>query len=174
MPRPPAVDDSQLDLFEPVAAAPMPLAAAAPKPDPEPAAAPAVPISELLTPATFRHPRASREARLNGHVVGYEFRRAKRKSIGFTVGTEGLAVSAPRWVGLAEVETALQEKARWILAKLQEQDERARRLQTARASIGVTARRFPSSARPSSWCSTPARPAPCCIPPKTPCPACRA
>ena len=132
MPRPPAVDDSQLDLFEPVAAAPMPLAAAAPKPDPEPAAAPAVPITELLTPATFRHPRASREARLNGHVVGYEFRRAKRKSIGFTVGTEGLAVSAPRWVGLAEVETALQEKARWILAKLQEQDERARRLQTAR------------------------------------------
>jgi len=41
-------------------------------------------------------------------------------------------VSAPRWVGLAEVESALQEKARWILAKLQEQDARARRLATAK------------------------------------------
>ena len=41
-------------------------------------------------------------------------------------------VSAPRWVGRAEVDAALQEKARWILAKLQEQDERARRLASSR------------------------------------------
>ncbi len=104
MPRAPADDASQLDLFEPSAP----------------------------TPATLRHPHASREARLNGHLVAYEFRRAKRKSIGFTIGSEGLVVSAPRWVGRVEVDAALQEKARWILAKLQEQDERARRLQTAR------------------------------------------
>ena len=129
MPRLPFVDSSQLDLFEAMAAAPAPtapsgIATAAPLP----AAPPAQPHS----PATFRHPRASREARLNGHIVAYDFRRARRKSIGFVIGIDGLVVSAPRWVGLGEVESVLQEKARWILSKLQEQDERARRLATAK------------------------------------------
>ena len=78
-------------------------------------------------PATFRHPRASRESLLQGHLVAYEFRRARRKSIGFVVGEDGLVVSAPRWVGLGEIEAALQEKSRWILVKLQEQDGRLRR-----------------------------------------------
>jgi predicted metal-dependent hydrolase len=135
MPRATVVDSSQLDLFEPMAAAPPPMAAVEPSTAAvaavaDPAAA--VPIADVLRPATFRHPRASREACLNGHLVAYEFRRARRKTIGFAVDTEGLTVSAPRWVGLAEVASALQEKARWILAKLQEQDERARRLATAR------------------------------------------
>jgi predicted metal-dependent hydrolase len=135
MPRATVVDSSQLDLFEPMAAAAPPLAAiesstAASAPLAGPAAA--VPIADVLTPATFRHPRASREAHLNGHLVAYEFRRARRKTIGFAVDSEGLTVSAPRWVGLAEIASVLQEKARWILAKLQEQDERARRLATAR------------------------------------------
>jgi len=129
MPRQPVVDSGQLDLFEAPVLAPTALVAAV---EPVPAApvveqAPAVPIAALLQPATFRHPRASHEARLNGHLVAYEFRRARRKSIGFVVGTDGLVVSAPRWVGRGEVEAALQEKARWILAKLQEQDERVRR-----------------------------------------------
>jgi len=136
MPRLPAVDSSQLSLFGDVsesglltALVAVPVAAPAPPP---PAALPAEPIAELLTPATFRHPRASHEARLHGHVVAYEFRRARRKSIGFVVGTDGLVVSAPRWVGRGEVDAALQEKARWILNKLQEQDERARRLASAK------------------------------------------
>ena len=129
MPRQLAFDSSQLDLFESAAAEP-----AARNEAPPLAATPAIalPPAAPLTPATFRHPRASREARLSGHLVAYEFRRARRKSIGFVVGTDGLVVSAPRWVGLGEIESALQEKARWILAKLQEQDERARRLATAK------------------------------------------
>jgi predicted metal-dependent hydrolase len=81
----------------------------------------------LRLPATFRHPRGNREARLDGHVVGYEFRRMRRKTIGFAIAAEGLVVSAPRWVSWGEIDAALQEKARWILKKLQEQDERARR-----------------------------------------------
>jgi predicted metal-dependent hydrolase len=85
-----------------------------------------------LAPATFRHPRANREARLDGHVVGYEFRRARRRTIGFSVANEGLVVSAPRWVPHAEIESALQEKGRWILRKLQEQDERTRRMAARR------------------------------------------
>jgi predicted metal-dependent hydrolase len=78
-------------------------------------------------PATFRHPRANREAHLDGHVVAFEFRRARRKTIGFSVATDGLVVSAPRWVPKMAVDAALREKARWILDKLHEQDERARR-----------------------------------------------
>ena len=135
MPRPLFVDSSQLDLFEPLAAALPPVAAAtAPAAAPAPAIAqpPAAASADLLLPATFRHPRASHEARLNGHLVAYQFRRARRKSIGFIVGSDGLVVSAPRWVGRGEVDAALQEKARWILAKLQEQDERTRRLATAK------------------------------------------
>ena len=84
------------------------------------------------TPTTFSHPRASRESLLLGHRVAYELRRARRKSIGVIVGDDGLVVSAPRWVGLAEVEAALQEKARWVLAKLQEQQGRLRRQLAAR------------------------------------------
>ena len=77
-------------------------------------------------------PRAQREMLLGVHRVGYELRRARRRSIGFVVGTDGLRVSAPRWVPIAEIERALRHKADWILRKLVEQRERARRLQAAR------------------------------------------
>lgn len=83
-------------------------------------------------PATFLHPRAQREIRLGLHPVRYELRRARRRSIGFVVGPEGLSVSAPRWVGVGEIEAALHEKEGWILRKLHEQAERARRMQAAR------------------------------------------
>jgi predicted metal-dependent hydrolase len=78
------------------------------------------------------HPEASREIVLAGHRVAYALRRARRRSIGFVISAEGLAVSAPRWVGQAEVERALHDKANWILRKLQEQRERGQRLQAAR------------------------------------------
>jgi len=79
-----------------------------------------------------RHPRAEREIRLGEHRIAYAFRRARRRSIGFVVGPEGLSVSAPRWVGVREVEGALREKGAWILKKLGEQRERARRQLAAR------------------------------------------
>jgi predicted metal-dependent hydrolase len=41
-------------------------------------------------------------------------------------------VSAPRWLGQGEIESALREKAGWILRKLQEQRERAARVQAHR------------------------------------------
>ncbi|MED5622469.1 M48 family metallopeptidase [Ideonella sp. BN130291] len=120
----------QLSLFDeaPAAAAP-----ASPSRTPVPAPpAPAAPAPNVLTPAVFRHPQAERELRLGDHVVAYAFRRARRRSIGFTVSTEGLAVSAPRWVPLSEVDAALQAKASWILRKLQEQRSRAQRLASSR------------------------------------------
>ena len=90
------------------------------------------PAREVLAGEVFRHPRAQRDVRLDGHLVAYEMRRARRRSIGFVVGPEGLSVSAPRWVGLKEVDSALQDKRGWILRKLREQRERALRLQSAR------------------------------------------
>ncbi len=128
-------DASQLSLFdEPLAPLPsVPVVAApvvvAPRPDPEPVVPPSPEPASL---EGLRHPRAQREIRLNGHLVGYELKRARRKSIGFIVGPEGLSVSAPRWVSLADIDEALREKARWICTKLHEQQERARRLQQAR------------------------------------------
>jgi len=87
---------------------------------------------EVLAGEVFKHPRAQRDVRLDGHLVAYEMRRAPRRSIGFVVGPEGLSVSVPRWVGVAEVDSALQDKRGWILRKLREQRERAQRLQSAR------------------------------------------
>jgi predicted metal-dependent hydrolase len=131
---PPGPDRSpQLSLFDEAQAA-----AASPPPvtpsrgSPAVPAAPAAPPPNVLNPAVFRHPQAERELRLGEHLVAYAFRRARRRSIGFTVSTEGLAVSAPRWVPMAEVDNALQAKAGWILRKLQEQRARAQRLASSR------------------------------------------
>ena len=84
------------------------------------------------TDSLFRHPQAEREIRLGEHLIAYAFRRARRRSIGFVVGPEGLSVSAPRWVGLREIEAALAEKGDWIVRKLVEQHERSRRLEASR------------------------------------------
>ncbi|MDP2370095.1 M48 family metallopeptidase [Rhodoferax sp.] len=83
--------------------------------DPQPAGEP---LTAALPSTRFRHPKANRESRLGEAVVAYEFKRGKRRTIGFSVGPEGLVVSAPRWVPLHEVEAALQEKADWIVRKL--------------------------------------------------------
>ena len=83
-------------------------------------------------PVAFRHPRANREVRLAHAVVAYEFKRGKRRTIGFSVGPEGLVVSAPRWVGLAEVQAALLDKAPWIIRKLDEARLRQDRLLATR------------------------------------------
>jgi hypothetical protein len=88
----------------------------------------------------WQHPRASRELRLGGQRIGYEFRRARRRSIGFVVGLEGLSVSAPRWVSIADVEAALRERGDWILRKLHEQRERLARLEAVRVEWRAGAR----------------------------------
>lgn len=117
-----------LDLFEPDPA-PVP-ATRAPKVRPKPKLATpssaAVPV--VGQAVHFRHPHASREVRLGHALVAYEFKRGQRRSIGFSVGPHGLAVRAPKWVPLVEVDAALQEKSAWILRKLQESRERHARL----------------------------------------------
>jgi predicted metal-dependent hydrolase len=100
-----------------------------------PTVAPASPeprLDQILQPASFRHPRANREAILGDSVVAFEFRRGKRRNIGFMVGPEGLTVSAPKWVPLYEVDAAVKSKSPWILKKLGDAHERHRRVESAR------------------------------------------
>ena len=89
-------------------------------------------LQQALAPATFRHPQAAREAMLGSVLVAYAFRRGKRRTIGFTVGPDGLAVSAPSWVSLVEVDKAVRDKSEWILKKLQETRARGQRLDASR------------------------------------------
>jgi predicted metal-dependent hydrolase len=89
-------------------------------------------LDQVLVPAAFRHPRANREAVLGDSVVAFEFRRTKRRNIGFMVGPEGLAVSAPKWVPLYEVDAAVKSKEPWILKKLGDAQDRQRRVESAR------------------------------------------
>ena len=91
-----------------------------------------VAIPEPTPPSLLQHPRAQREIVLQGHRVAYEFRVARRRSIGFSVGLEGLSVRAPRWVRRADVDEALLERGDWILGKLAEQQQRSQRLEAAR------------------------------------------
>lgn len=83
-------------------------------------------------PNIFCHPHATRETRIRDLQVAYQFKRGKRRTIGFTVGPDGLEVRAPKWVTLNEVELALQEKSDWIVRKLGESQERQQRIDGTR------------------------------------------
>ena len=95
-------------------------------------AAPALSLQESLAPVSFRHPQANRELLLQGAVVGYALTRARRRSIGFTVGADGLSVRAPLGITLAAVDAALRQKADWILRKLAEARARQQRQEHVR------------------------------------------
>ena len=122
--RPKAALTPDPQLFEP----PRPKATT-----PGPVGPPAAPLTEVIAPMSFRHPQANRELQLQGTWVAYRFERARRRSIGFVVGPEGLVVRAPRWVPQAEVDAALRTKSAWIVRKLDEARER----QTRQAEANV-------------------------------------
>ncbi|MEZ5704459.1 MAG: SprT family zinc-dependent metalloprotease [Burkholderiaceae bacterium] len=106
---------------------------ATPPPAPRDASAPpALPLSDVFQPAAWHHPRANRLILLGEVEVAYEFKRGKRKTIGLSIGKEGLTVSAPRWSPLSEVEALLVDKSRWVLEKLQKAHERAGELAQAK------------------------------------------
>ncbi len=92
----------------------------------------AQPLRQAIAPAAFAHPRANRELRLGDAMVAYLLQRAKRRTIGFVVGPDGLIVRAPKWTPVGEVEAALREKAQWITRKLGESRERQTRQHEAR------------------------------------------
>jgi predicted metal-dependent hydrolase len=65
-------------------------------------------------------PHAGRRLFVGHEPIYYTLRRARRRSIGFTIDDRGLTVAAPRWIGLADIEAAIVEKQRWIRRKLVE------------------------------------------------------
>jgi predicted metal-dependent hydrolase len=89
---------------------------------------PSEPLGQVLPKAHHVHPRATRRIQLGATDVAYAFRRGKRRTIGMAIGPDGLEVSAPRWVTLGEVESALHEKSDWIARKLVEMQERQQQL----------------------------------------------
>ncbi len=93
---------------------------------------PSEPLGQVLPKAHYAHPRATRRIQLGSTDVAYAFRRGKRRTIGMAIGPDGLEVSAPRWVTLGEVESALHEKADWIARKLVEMQERQQQLGASR------------------------------------------
>jgi predicted metal-dependent hydrolase len=80
----------------------------------------------------LRHPQATRELSLDGRRIAFRLARVRRRSIGFVVDGAGLTVRAPKWVTLRDIDEAVREKQRWILARLAEQRERAARLASSR------------------------------------------
>lgn len=106
-----------LDFFSPAPLHP------APRTDVSPVTT--LPKSEV---ASLTHPRANRETVLEGMRVSYLFQRARRRSIGFVVGPDGLEVRAPKWVTLKEVELGLQERGEWVLRKWAEVQERQKNI----------------------------------------------
>ncbi|MBS0302114.1 MAG: M48 family metallopeptidase [Proteobacteria bacterium] len=103
--------------------APVPPAQAAPEVEAS-QAPPALDLHQALAPARFSHPQANRSIVLGDAHVAYPFRRGARRTIGLSVGPEGLTVAAPRWTPLAEVEALLRQKSRWVLDKLSQSRER--------------------------------------------------
>jgi predicted metal-dependent hydrolase len=108
-------------------------------PTPQPAAAldsrqldlplfaePALPPSSPAHPSAPQKPvmpRAPDGAKLRSLTIGaqtlhYQLKRSSRRSIGFAIDSSGLMITAPRWVTLADIETAITEKQRWIFTKL--------------------------------------------------------
>ncbi|MCB4362222.1 M48 family metallopeptidase [Hydrogenophaga taeniospiralis] len=104
----------------------------APVARPRPDAPPAEPLNQVFQPGTWHHPRANRLLRLDSCEVAYEFKRGKRRTIGLSVGPDGLSVSAPRWTPVGEVEALLHDKAGWVLEKLRRARERAGELERSR------------------------------------------
>ncbi|MHB1669680.1 MAG: M48 family metallopeptidase [Thiomonas sp.] len=78
------------------------------------------PPQEPTPPATRRYDDGT-------HRFDYTLRRASRRSIGIRIDDQGIVVSAPRWVALGQVQSALADKAAWVVRQhgLREQRHRA-------------------------------------------------
>jgi hypothetical protein len=59
-----------------------------------------------------------RQVRLAGGILGYKLVRARRRTIALLVDGNGIEARAPRHVAIAEIETFMREKERWIRRRL--------------------------------------------------------
>lgn len=88
---------------------------------------------------------------LGSHFVPYQLRRSKRRSIGFLITGEGLRVTAPRWVSLAEINNAIRSKQKWILTKLAAQQDRLSK-QSETPTLWTTGATLPFLGRSTTLC----------------------
>jgi len=61
-----------------------------------------------------------RTVALQGHAVPWALKRTRRKTVGMSIGQGMIQVNAPRWVPVSDIEYILQEKSKWLLARLAE------------------------------------------------------
>ncbi|WP_019139471.1 M48 family metallopeptidase [Noviherbaspirillum massiliense] len=120
----------QLDFFAPEIPSQPAIDRPAPEQRPGPRAQfPEEALQPSAGPAGKQGAQGRRRIHVLDHVLEYQLLRSKRRTIGFLIDEEGLRITAPKWVPLAEIESAIREKQRWIFAKLKERRERsARRL----------------------------------------------
>lgn len=90
---------------------------------------PASPTQHPLAPAA-RGAAHSIDAkpRRSSSGLNYRLERARRKSIGLIITTEGLLIRAPRWTPLYEIDAAISERTAWIVAALARQSARRSQL----------------------------------------------
>lgn len=72
-----------------------------------------------------------RVVQADNQAIGFLLRRSRRRTVGLAVNEDGLTVTAPAWVTLAQIDDAVRDKASWVLAKLALHRERSQRLAMA-------------------------------------------
>jgi predicted metal-dependent hydrolase len=90
------------------------------------------------TPASVKPRSARRSPALSGATeekrrrssvgIDYRLERARRKSIGLIITTEGLLIRAPKWTPLYEIDAAIAERQTWIASALARQSARRQQL----------------------------------------------
>ena len=89
------------------------------------------------TPPTQRPRRPAAQGSINtcedkprrsSSGLDYRLERARRKSIGLIITTEGLLIRAPKWTPLYEIDAAITERNTWIVAALARQSARRSQL----------------------------------------------
>ncbi|MFM0552597.1 SprT family zinc-dependent metalloprotease [Paraburkholderia sediminicola] len=111
-----ALDNRQLDL--PLFAEPGSTSSSPSPSAPTPGASQSSPGGQQ--PAVPLAPDGSklRSLAIGSRTLHYVLKRSARRSIGFAIDSTGLTITAPRWVTLTDIETAITEKQRWIFTKL--------------------------------------------------------
>jgi predicted metal-dependent hydrolase len=82
----------------------------------ETASTPAPPLRAPSVPDGTRN----RQLMLGSQMLDYRLKRSSRRTIGFTIDSTGLAITAPRWVTIGAIEGAIVEKEKWVRKKLTE------------------------------------------------------
>ena len=70
-------------------------------------------------------PPNRRRLHFGTHFLDYRLLRSRRRSVGFLIDDDGLRVTAPQWLALADIESAIKAKQAWIFKKMNEQRERS-------------------------------------------------